>query len=246
MTLGWIKLHRKFINWEWYQDLHTKSLFIHLLLMANHEDKSWQGKTIKTGQLITSLQHLCKETGISVQRIRTSIKKLKSTNEITDEPTNQYRLITVLKYSDYQNTNNECNTQINTLTNNQLTSEQQSTNNQLTTNKNNKNNKNDKNNNKEINKEKISEFVSLTLEEKNKLVNELGVTRYNKCIEILNNYKGSSGKKYKSDYHAIRNWVIDKSKSMNGNSRYTECEFSTPESTELVKDFLRNKGLTVL
>ena len=29
-------------------------------------------------------------------------------------------------------------------------------------------------------------------------------------IDILNNYKGSKGKKYKSDYLTIRGWVKDK------------------------------------
>ena len=43
---GWIKIHRKIIKWEWYQDLPTKSLFFHLLLTANIEDKKWQGKVI--------------------------------------------------------------------------------------------------------------------------------------------------------------------------------------------------------
>lgn len=28
-------------------------------------------------------------------------------------------------------------------------------------------------------------------------------------IEILSNYKGSKGKKYKSDYRAILSWVVD-------------------------------------
>ena len=31
-----------------------------------------------------------------------------------------------------------------------------------------------------------------------------------KCIEVLNNYKLSSGKRYKSDYHTILNWVIER------------------------------------
>lgn len=31
-----------------------------------------------------------------------------------------------------------------------------------------------------------------------------------KCIEVLNNYKLSNGKRYKSDYHAILSWVIER------------------------------------
>ncbi len=33
-----------------------------------------------------------------------------------------------------------------------------------------------------------------------------------KCIEVLNNYKLSNGKRYKSDYHAILSWVIERVK----------------------------------
>jgi hypothetical protein len=29
-------------------------------------------------------------------------------------------------------------------------------------------------------------------------------------IEVLDNYKGANGKKYKSDYRAILNWVVER------------------------------------
>lgn len=57
---------------------------------------------------------------------------------------------------------------------------------------------------------KYAEFVSMTEEEYQKLVDKHGEADTLRLIEILNNYKGSSGKKYKSDYLAILNWVIDK------------------------------------
>ncbi|WP_444435676.1 hypothetical protein, partial [Ruminococcus bicirculans (ex Wegman et al. 2014)] len=41
-----------------------------------------------------------------------------------------------------------------------------------------------------------------------KLMSEHSKPFVDKCIEILNNYKLSKGVKYKSDYHAIRSWVI--------------------------------------
>ena len=47
MNDGFIKLHRKIIDWEWYDDINTKTLFIHILLMANFEDKKWHGETVK-------------------------------------------------------------------------------------------------------------------------------------------------------------------------------------------------------
>jgi len=61
-------------------------------------------------------------------------------------------------------------------------------------------------------KEKYSEFVSLKKSEHEKLITGHGELNTKKFIEALNNYKASSGKKYKSDYHAILNWVIEKVK----------------------------------
>ena len=57
-----------------------------------------------------------------------------------------------------------------------------------------------------------AEFVSMTEEEYQKLLTKYGEDATKKCIETLDNYKGSSGKKYKSDYRAILTWVIDKVK----------------------------------
>jgi hypothetical protein len=58
---------------------------------------------------------------------------------------------------------------------------------------------------------KFAEFVSLTNAEHKALVAKLGSEdRFNRCIEILDNYKGANGKKYKSDYRAILNWVIQR------------------------------------
>lgn len=104
---GWIKLHRKMVDWEWYNDNNTKVLFLHLLLTANHKEKKWQGITIKRGQKITSIQHLAEEINLTVRQTRTALTKLKSTNEITIKTTSKYSLVTIEKYSDYQDIENE-------------------------------------------------------------------------------------------------------------------------------------------
>lgn len=57
-------------------------------------------------------------------------------------------------------------------------------------------------------KYKYADSVTLTREEYMKLVKEHSEVGAKRMIEILNNYKGSKGKKYKSDYLAILNWVV--------------------------------------
>jgi hypothetical protein len=128
---GWIKIHRQLLEWEWYDDLNVKVLFFHLLLKANHKPKKYKGKLIEIGQLVTGLEVLSNETGLSIQKIRTAISKLKSTNEITIKSSSKGTVIQIVNYAKYQIVTNE------------LTNHQQTNNKPSTTNKNVKNVKND-------------------------------------------------------------------------------------------------------
>jgi DNA-binding transcriptional MerR regulator len=130
---GWIKIHRKFLDWEWFNKSEAVHLFMYLVLKANHKDGQWQGIDIKKGQFVTSFGKISSDTGISLQTIRTLLKKFEKTNEINIQTTNKFTIVTLCKYECYQQENEPTNTQ--------LTNEQQTTNKQLTTNKNNKNEK---------------------------------------------------------------------------------------------------------
>ena len=173
--MSFISLNRQIMEWEWYTDVNTKTLFIHLLLKANFKDANWRGNEIKRGSFITSISHLSLETGLSIQNVRTSLKKLEKTKEVTSKPTSKNSMITVLKYDFYQTPNK------------QLTNKQQTTNKQLTT-TNNDNNKNNDNNidiypsfndfwnlyDKKIDRPKsILKWNKLNQEQKEKIINYL-------------------------------------------------------------------------
>lgn len=96
MNEGFIKLYRKIIDWEWYTDVNTKALFIHLLLMANHTDQRWRGQVIKRGSLVTSYGSLSVQTGLTVKQVRNSLKKLEKTGDVASKSTNRNTLIMVL------------------------------------------------------------------------------------------------------------------------------------------------------
>lgn len=147
MKDGFITLHRQIEEWEWYTDIPVKTLFIHLLIKANHKDEKWQGKIIKRGQRITSIEHLALETGLSKQQVRTAIKKLKSTHEISTQATNKYTLITIENYSHFQDKKEKSNKQIT----HKATNKQQTNNKQITTNNNDNNDNNSFNNINNIN-----------------------------------------------------------------------------------------------
>ena len=126
---NWIKLNRSILEWEWYDDINTKVLFIHLLLTVNYEPKKWHGITIDRGQRVVSLAELAEETGLSIQNIRTAINHLKSTGELTRTLTRtltgQIPLVTIENYDKFQSVdfvgNKATNTHSNTHSNKCLT-----------------------------------------------------------------------------------------------------------------------------
>ena len=133
---GWIKIHRKFLDWEWFNKSEAVHLFLYMVLKANHKDNKWQGNDVKRGQFISSLGNISSATGITIQQIRTILKKLEKTNEIKVKSTSQFTIVTICKYECYQDEEET--------TNKPTTNHQQTTNKQSTTNKNEKKEKNEK------------------------------------------------------------------------------------------------------
>ena len=98
---NWIKLYRKICDWQWYQDAKMVHLFVHLMLKAS----IMKGSDLSDSwQLCTSLRILSKETGLSLQNIRTCIGKLQRTGEITFRtlPTHLQSIITICNSGSYQ------------------------------------------------------------------------------------------------------------------------------------------------
>ena len=98
----WIKIYRGMLDWEWFEFSEMVHLFLYLLLKANIEDKNWRGVLIKRGQLATSNATLRKDLHLTERKIRTCIKRLISTKEITYQATNKYVIITICNYERYQ------------------------------------------------------------------------------------------------------------------------------------------------
>ena len=124
MTVGYIKLHRRLLDWEWYDDINCYRLFTHLLLTVNYEPKKWRGIIVDSGQIITGRETLAKQTGLTEQQTRTALDKLKSTNEITIKTTSNYSIITITNWKHYQQDNQQDNQRI---TNEQPTNNQRIT-----------------------------------------------------------------------------------------------------------------------
>lgn len=191
MFKGYISLHRKLLEWEWYQDNNVKSVFLHCLIKANFQDKNWCGQTIKRGQFITSILNLSAELNLSPSQIRLCISKLIKTNEIIVNTTNKNTLITVVKYDDYQLQDNEHSKQ---KANKKQTKDKQTT----TTN-------NDNNINNENNIYRAFNHLKLSNADFKKLNQDYSKAKIDDCLDKIENYKGN--KNYKSLYLTAKNWL---------------------------------------
>ena len=147
-TTGWVKIDRRILEWEWWDDRNTRDLFIYCLLRANHTAKQWHGITIERGTFITSIESLAEGAGLTTRQTRTALEHLQLTGELTSETTNKWRVITICNYDKYQasdDTDRQAERQaVSQDDDKQTTSNRQTNDKQPTTNKNDKNEKNDK------------------------------------------------------------------------------------------------------
>ena len=133
---GWIKLYRELGDKPiWLESTSDqRSVLMALLMMVNYEPNKWewQGKQYECmpGQVITSLPKIAERSGkgVSIQNVRTALKRFEKLGFLTDESTNKNRLITIVNWAIYQGSDDEPNRQ----TNKQLTGNQQAANRQLT------------------------------------------------------------------------------------------------------------------
>lgn len=90
-------------------------------------------------------------------------------------------------------------------------------------------------------KNKYRDNVSLTQKEYNKLLAKYGIDQVCVMFDKLSNYKGSKGKKYKSDYRAILLWVVEavKAKPIINNTDLCEAEKEFFEEQEKKKNETR-------
>jgi len=138
-----------------------------------------------------------KSCGLTNQKYRTALKNLEKWQFLTIKPTNKGTVVTLLDSNVFNINKQSANEQ----NNNQPTNNQRTTNKQLTT-----NNKIIRQEDKKESKKKCADFVEMTEKEHGALVERFGESVAADWIESLNLWKGSKGKKTKSDYLTILNW----------------------------------------
>lgn len=200
---GWIKLHRKFLNWEWYTKDNMAHFFLHLLLMANHKETKWRGVVVGRGQLLTGRKQLSESTGLSERSVRTCLNLLKSTNELTIKTTSKYSVITIINYDLYQDNDDESTSK----TTSKQSGDRPSTDQVPTTSKNEKNNKNEK-------KEEVALSFSLRVLDFQREVFEYAKTKLipDKVAEDFFNYwsEATTGKVKKMLWETMKTFSLPK------------------------------------
>ena len=231
---GWIKMHRKITDWEWYKNTNTKSLFLHLLIRANHKPGRWQGHEVSKGQLFIGRKTLSSETGLSEQKIRTALSNLQNTGEITIKSTSKFSIITICNYCKYHAEFIDDNQQSNQQSTSGSTSEQPASNQQVTTNKNGNNSKNANNS-----KKRESRFAPPSLSE----VQEYSkVQGYSIDAEQFINFYESKGwmvgkNKMKSWQAAVRTWAKRDNNKPAAPQRETAQEAQKRRALETLRSF---------
>ena len=164
---GWVKLHRKIQDHWLYQEERQFSRYeawLDLIMMANHKDNKTlidgSLKTVKKGQLITSIRKLCDKWNWSNTKVKNFLNLLQDDEMIDVKSDTKKTVITIVNYTTYHNIDNEKTTQERHESDTEAT--------QKHTNKNVKNVKNDKNvkNNKDYTS-KIKDLLPVFSEIKN-------------------------------------------------------------------------------
>lgn len=104
---GWILLHRSILCKGWDSD--TIHLWVYLLLNANIKETNYNLIKVMRGQLLTGRDKLELNTGINQSKIERILKYFESEQQIEQQKTNKYRIITIKNYDEYQNVNNKMN-----------------------------------------------------------------------------------------------------------------------------------------
>lgn len=240
---GWIKFYREVLDKAIWKNSTGKqnAILATILLLANHDQNEWEWKGkkyyVKPGQFITSLSSIAKNSGkdVSIQNVRTALKRLEKLGFLTNESTNESRLITIVNWGKYQGVNNESNKG----SNKHLTNDQQAPNKHLTTNNNDNNDNNEKNdnNNDDDKAEYVTKINGLI---KNKIsssslesfINRFGVDTLKSLIDEI---KVSDYLKENINFNHLSDDFINK--AISGKYRTFKNEVNNEPRNKLPKDF---------
>ena len=224
--MSYIKLDRKITEWEWFTDGNMLKLWIYLLTNAQYKETYFKGIKIERGQVVVGRKKLAEKLDLSEQQVRTFLKRLEINQQITIKPTNKYSLITIVKYSEYQDSDDDDNQQQHTI----LTNEQPTNNQQITTIQEYKEYKKEKNKYIVFKKPTLEEVQSYCLERNNNVDAQRFIDYY-----TANGWK--VGRNPMKDWKAtVRTWERkDKPSELPTYNTTNNIVISTEEQDEILR-----------
>lgn len=109
---GWVSISRQLTDhWLWEDKPFTKGqAWVDLILLVNHEDNEFlhgnQITTVKRGSRITSIKKLADRWGWSRKKVFDFLNVLEKEHMIEKNSNTKETAITIVKYSDFQNSRN--------------------------------------------------------------------------------------------------------------------------------------------
>lgn len=226
---GWIKSYRKLKSDGWFKNLAFAGFWHWCLQSAAFKDSmvfvGMQRIHLKPGQFVFSYKIAMSETDVSMRTARTYIERLKNDKQIDIQTTNKYSIITIINWDTYQDVSNSSDKQTDKQTDKQPTSNRQTKgvipiieeykedkevkeiniyareNAPLTDIQNSKKTKK-----QTETKTEYAPAVKMTAAEYDSFIAAYG-DACPEMLEILSDYKLSTGKNYKSDRATMNTWV---------------------------------------
>jgi len=128
MHRGYFKHYRKMRDWPWRDMPLVFSVWCFLLEEAAgvERDKRFRGEriTLKPGQLVCGRKQISLATGVSEGYVQKILKRLEKEQQITQDTSSKNRLISIVKWGDYQANNGSSNDRV--------TAKEQQSNNRVT------------------------------------------------------------------------------------------------------------------
>ena len=106
-SMGYVSIHRQFMDSRLYKDSQAVHLWLHLILKANHDDavvKTDIGPiTVGRGQMLTGRPTLVSETFIPDNKVRSLLRSFEAKGMLhISSMGKKFSLLTIIKYDDYQ------------------------------------------------------------------------------------------------------------------------------------------------
>ena len=101
---NYVKISRSILDWEWWMDMNTTRVFIYMIIRANWKEGKFKGMDIPRGSFVASIASISDGTGLTHDEVRTAIKHLIKSGNVTKQSTNKYTVFSVVGYDSYQDT----------------------------------------------------------------------------------------------------------------------------------------------